>query len=117
MGDIKQGKGAIEMSMNAIHCCAVFSPHRLSAISKLREIANDHNADFVNDKYGIRLVLDNGEKWQWINPETPAARGHRAHKAFVDTACSIRALHRIIIPACESYCTELEYYDTEEEWI
>lgn len=99
------------MSMNAHHCCIVFSPHRISAIQKLEEIAaNRVVTKRTASPCDIRYIFDDNEEWIWVNPESDRARGKRAHKAFVDTACSQWALNQIVLPACSTYCPEVEYY-------
>lgn len=101
-------KGILRFSTT--HCCIVFSPHRISAIQKLEEIAVNRTVERKVNSYDVRYILDDEEEWIWVNPESDKARGYRAHKALVDVACSQRALNQIVLPACSTYCPEIEYY-------
>ena len=68
------------MSMNAHHCCIVFSNDENRAKEKLEEIAS--GADCTEKKFGrgcARYIIGD-EEWMWVRP-SDSARGYRAHKA------------------------------------
>lgn len=94
--------GSLYMSPKSYSLCIVFSPSRESARWKLEQIITSQRANRVLTTSALEYTLDNGEKWIWVNPESDSARGHRAHKAFIDKACSQKALERIVRPACST---------------
>lgn len=84
------------------HLCIVFSPSRESARWKWEQITTGQQVNRVLTASALKYTLGNGERWIWVNPESDSARGHRAHKAFIDKACSQKALDQIVRPACSN---------------
>lgn len=99
------------MSMNAIHCYAVFSPSYDRAMQKIHQLIKDR------EKYLIRILrtsnrieyLLENERWIWINPALNP-RGYRVHKAYIDRECFIEQMETCIKCMCQGYCEEEEYF-------
>ena len=90
--------------------CIVFSPSRESARWKLEQIITGQRANRILTTSALEYTLDNGEKWIWVNPESDSARGYRAHKAFIDKACSQEAQKNIVSVACAN-AISVELYE------
>jgi hypothetical protein len=87
----------------------VFSNDEIKAKHKLEEIAT--NSKCVDKRIGrgfARYVID-GDEWMWVRP-IDSAKGYRAHKAWIDMDCTIRQLEYVILPICELYCEEFNYF-------
>lgn len=91
--------------MNSIHCCIVFSDNESKARSKIKEIASTLNNPKITMGRGFARCASDDEEWVWIRPSMDAARGYRAHKAWIDEDCSIKQLNLVIDPACV-FCEE-----------
>lgn len=96
------------MSMNAHHCCIVFSNSDIRARQKLEEISSTAtNVEKKITRGSLIFIIDDDE-WIWVRP-TELTRGYRPHKAWVDKNCTLEQHDNIILPAC-SYCQEIRYF-------
>ena len=104
------------MSMNAHHCCIVFSPNKESAIYQLDKILKNK---MIENKSLIKKTIQfdyvayyfEDETWVWLNPVLNGVRGYRGHKVFVDMDCTINQLEYVIKPTCNLYCDNIEYFN------
>lgn len=100
------------MSMNAYHCCCVFSHNYDTALRKMEEIYTEKGSP--NNVKKIlsrdRLVYHfEDEEWVWIRP-IESSRGYRAHKAYVSMDCTIEELENLIYPICNLYCDKKDFH-------
>lgn len=90
--------------------CIVYSASRVVAERKLQEIARDNNTVVVQSHYDMHVVTD-ADYWMWVNPENDIARGYCSYKAFVDTRCSIKTLHYIIMPGFRGSSDDMRFFE------
>ena len=99
------------MSMNAYHCCIVFSNNRDKAVQKFEDIfiekGSPDNIKRIMAKDRIEYIFED-EDWIWIRPAL-GARGYRAHKAYVDIDCTKEQIDCAIRPICDLYCDEKDF--------
>lgn len=100
------------MSMNAHHCCIVFSHDMSVAKQKLDEIYQEKgcpdNIKRIISPSRISYRYED-EEWIWVKPNE-TCRGYRAHKAYIDRNCTIKDLHMFIIPIFELYCEKCDFH-------
>lgn len=94
------------MSMNAHHCCIVFTnsydvaKETLDRINKMKG-----NLISIRDSIhsgNLRYYFED-EEWVWINPEL-ASRGYRGHKVYIDLSLSDKIIQEVIHPLIAGYC-------------
>ena len=105
------------MSMNAHHCCIVYSNNPDVAKRKMEEILQDKLDKGIDNLVRIRDGRRHGdlrytyedEEWVWVRPSM-AARGYRAHKAYVDAKCTYQEVYENIKPYCDLYCKDEDFH-------
>ena len=105
------------MSMNAHHCCIVYSNNHNTAKQKLKEIMQDKLIDGKDTLIQIRDHASSGdlryiyedEEWIWVKPNL-GARGYRAHKTYIDVKCSYQEVTENIRPYCDRYCDDEDFH-------
>jgi hypothetical protein len=94
------------MSMNAHHCCIVYSNNRDTALKKLNELKEGKDNVVSLCSYdNLRYKIED-EEWMWVRPNMQC-RGYRAHKAYVDAKCTYQEVEENIKPY--SYCKDEDF--------
>lgn len=105
------------MSMNAHHCCIVYSNNPYIAKIKMEEILQEKREKGIDNLVSIKDGREHGvlrykyehEEWVWVKPNMQC-RGYRAHKAYVDVKCTYQEVEENIKPYCDLYCADEDFH-------
>ena len=56
------------------------------------------------------IILNNNERWVWINPSNYSIRGYRFYKVLANKNINRRFIEETVLPQCSFYCKSFEWF-------
>ena len=77
---------------------------------------NDWKEFIYNNKDKIircmkeEIILNNNERWIWIDPSNYSIRGYRFYKVLADKNINKKIIEETILPQCSFYCKSFKWF-------